>query len=66
MIGSMYPHVVKGMAPGGGGDPPPPGKKGPTEDKSDDGSAEEENDESDTDKETISVTSSSPGLQLVK
>ena len=29
IIGSMYPHVVKGMAPGGGGSPPPPGRGGP-------------------------------------
>ena len=51
MIGSMYPHVVGGMAPGGKGSPP--------DDKSDDESDEEENDESDTDEETVSVTSSS-------
>ena len=30
IIGSMYPHVVKGTAPrGGGGSPPPPGQGGP-------------------------------------
>ena len=56
MIGSMYPHIVRGMAPGGGGEPPPPGKGGPPEDKSDDGSGEEEDE---TDEETVSVTSSS-------
>ena len=58
MIGSMYPHVVKGMAPRGGGSPPPPGQGGPQEDKSDEGSDEEENEEGDTDEETVSVTTS--------
>ena len=56
MIGSMYPHIVGGMAPGGGQEPPPPGKRGPPEDKSDDGSTE---DGDEADKETVSVTSSS-------
>ena len=59
IIGSMYPHVVKGMAPVGGGGPPSPGKGGPPEDKPDNGSDEEENDETYTDEETVSVTSSS-------
>ena len=56
MIGSMYPHIVGGMAPGGGGEPSTPGKGGPPEDKSDDGSTEEEDE---ADEETVSVTSSS-------
>ena len=59
IIGSMYPHVVKGMASGeGGGSPPPPGQGGPPEDKLDEGSDEEENEEDDTDEETVSVTTS--------
>ena len=60
IIGSMYPHVVKGMAPGGGGgSPPPPGQEGPPEDKPYEGSDEEENEEDDMDEETVSVTTSS-------
>ena len=51
MIGSMYPHVVGGMAPGGGGGTPPPSKGGPPDNKSDDGSDKEENDQSDTDED---------------
>ena len=59
IIGSMYPHVVKGMASGeGGGSPPPLGQGGPPEDKLDEGSDEEENEEDDTDEETVSVTTS--------
>ena len=50
MIGSINPHLVKGMAPGGGRGPPPLGKGGPPE---------EESDEYDTDEETVSLTSSS-------
>ena len=60
IIGSMYPHIVKSIAPGGGGgSPPPPGKGGPLEDKPDERSDEEENEEDDTDEETVSVTTSS-------
>ena len=50
IVGSMYPHVVRGMAPGGGGeDPLPLGKRGPPDDKSEEDSEEEEDDESDID-----------------
>ena len=60
IIGSMYPHVVRGMAPGGGGeDPPPLGKRGPPDDKSEEDFEEEGDDESDIDEDTESVTSSS-------
>ena len=60
IIGSMYPHVVRGMAPGGGEeDPLPPGKRGPPDDKSEEDSEEEGDDESDIDEDTESVTSSS-------
>ena len=58
MIGSMYSHLEKGIAPVGGGEPPPLGKRGLPRDKSDDGSGEEEDEESGTDEETVSVTSS--------
>ena len=59
----MYPHVVKGTAPGGGGgNPPPPGQGGPQEDKLDEGSDEEENEEDDMDEEIVSVTTSSQAL----
>ena len=59
VIGTMYPHVARGMAQGGGVGPPPPGKGGPPEDKSDDEADKEEEDETDTDEETASGTSSS-------
>ena len=55
MIGSMYPHIVGGTAPGGG-EPPPPEKGRLPVDKSDDGSTEQEDE---ADEETVSVTSSS-------
>ena len=61
IIGSMNPHDVRNMAPGGGEGPPPPGKGGPLEDKPDDESGDEENEGSNTDEETVSVTSSSQG-----
>ena len=59
MIGSMYPHVTRGIAPSGGGEPPPLGGRGLPEDKPEDESDDEEGEESETDEETVSVTSSS-------
>ena len=61
IIGSMYPYVVRSMAPGRGEGLPPPGKGGPPEDKPNDESDGEEDDGSDTEEETVSVTSSSQG-----
>ena len=58
ILGSMYPHVTRGMAPGGGKGPPPPGGGGLPADKLID-EEDEEDEEGDTDEETISVTSSS-------
>ena len=60
IIGSLYPHLVRGMAPGGGDGPPPPGGGNLPPDKPDDEEGEEEERE-DTDEETESVTSSSQG-----
>ena len=58
ILGSMYPHVTRGMTPGGGKGPLPPGGGGPPADKPID-EEDEEDEEGDTDEETISVTSSS-------
>ena len=60
IIGSMYPHLARGMAPRGGEGPPPPDERGPPPDKLNDEEGEEEEGE-DTDEETVSVTSSSQG-----
>ena len=60
IIGSLYPHLVREMAPGGGDGPPPPGRGNLPPDKPDDEEGEEEEGE-DTDEETESVTSSSQG-----
>ena len=59
IIGSMYPHMTRGMTPGGGKGPPPPGGRGPPADKPVDEMEDEEDEEGDTDEETASVTSSS-------
>ena len=59
IIGSMYPHTTRGMAPGGGKGPPPPGGRGPSADKPIDEMEDEEDEEGDTDEETVSVTSGS-------
>ena len=59
MTGLAYLCSMGGMAPGGGGGTPPPGKGGPPDGKEDEESGEEEGEENDTDKETMSVTSSS-------
>ena len=61
ILGSMYPHVTRGMAPGGGKGPPPPGGGGLPADKLID-EEDEEDEEGDMDEETISVTSSSQDL----
>ena len=55
IIGSLYPHLARGMAPGGGDEPPPPGGGGLPPDKSNDEEGDEEEGE-DTDEETESVT----------
>ena len=62
-IGSLYPHLVREMAPGGGDGPPPPGRGDLPPDKPDDEEGEEEEGE-DTDEETESVTSSSQGSMV--
>ena len=59
IIGSLYPRLVRGMAPGGGDGPPPPGGGNLPPDQPDDEEREEEGE--DTDEETESVTSSSQG-----
>ena len=59
IIGSLYPRLVRGMAPGGGDGPPPPGGGNLPPDKPDEEREEEEGE--DTDEETESVTSSSQG-----
>ena len=60
IIGSLYPHLNRGIAPGGGEEPPPPDKRGLPPDKPDDEEGNEDEGE-DTDEETESVTSSSQG-----
>ena len=58
IIGSLYPHLARGMVPGGGDGPPPPGGGDLSPDKQND---KEEEEGEDTDEETESVTSSSQG-----
>ena len=54
ILGSMYPHVTRGMAPGGGKGPPPAGGGGPPADKLID-EEDEEDEGGDMDEETKSV-----------
>ena len=63
IIGSLYPHLVREMAPGSGDGPPPPGRGNLPPDKPDDEEGGEEEGE-DTDEETESVTSSSQGSMV--